>query len=145
MIEYMMHHQEGLWVYQTDQVLKLSMTCKRHIKTLCEQALFSLEGYLKSCQKQTGKLYKIPVVIDHETMLIPTGGIRIYETIWINFPAICKVEETDQEMLLTFISGRTLRVKMSRMQWQKQIEVLTEIRNTKVKHFHGHSYRKCLQ
>jgi competence transcription factor ComK len=145
MIEYMMHHPEGLLVYQTDQILQLPMTSKRYIKTLCEQALFSYEGYLKACQKQTGISYRIPVVIDFETMLIPSGGIRVYETIWINFPAISQMHETDQGVMLTFISGRRLRLEISRMQWMKQIEVLMEIRNTKVKHFHGHSSRKCLQ
>jgi competence transcription factor ComK len=145
MIEYIMHNREGLLVYQTDRILQLNISSNRYIKKLCEQAFFSYEGYLKACQKQTGKSYKIPVVIDMDTMLIPSGGIRVYETMWINYPAIQAMEETNQGIMLTFISGRTLMLKMSIILWMRRIEVLMEIRNTKVKHFHGHSSRKCLQ
>jgi len=145
MIEYLMHHPDGLILYQTDNVQRLPMTTQRYIKKLCEQALFSYEGYVKACQKQTGKSYKIPVVIDLDTMLIPSGGIRVYETVWINYQAIQESKALDQGMMLTFISGRQLLLEMNRTQWMRQVEVLMEIRNTKVKHFHGHSYRKCLQ
>jgi competence transcription factor ComK len=138
MIEYMKQQSEGLAVYQTDSIEFYRMSTLRYIKLKCEHALFTYDGYIKSCKKISNSSYKIPVIIDDETMLIPCGNTRQYETIWVNYPAIKSITECSEGIYFTFISGRELKLKITRTIWMRQLGDLIRITNTKVKHFHGH-------
>lgn len=133
----MMHHAQGLLIYQNDGYFNYSMSALRFIKQRCEQAYFTYEGYIKACKRQLNRSYRIPVVIDDETMLIPLGNVKAYETIWINYPAIKEIKTGVFGIHLLFISGRELIIDIHQMRLQRQIDDLIEIRNTKVKHFHG--------
>ncbi len=138
MIEYIMQQREGLAVYQTDDIHYYKMSALRFIKNKCIDAFFTYEGYIKSCQKHLKSRYKIPVIICDEMMFIPLGNTRTYETIWINYPALRSICELTNGIEFTFLSGRVLNVNINRTSWQRQTEDLIRIRNTKVKHFHGH-------
>jgi competence transcription factor ComK len=138
MIEYIKQQEQGLAVYQMDAIDYYQMSTLRYIKLKCEQALFTYDGYIKSCKKLLKSSYKIPVIIDDETMLIPCGNTRLYETLWVNYPAIKGVNECAEGILLTFLSGRVIKLAITRTIWMRQTGDLIRIRNTKVKHFHGH-------
>lgn len=145
MIEYFKHDAQGIIVYQTDETIQFPITSMRYVKDLCLEALFTYEGYIKACKGLLKRTYKIPVVIDASTMLIPTSGIRKYDTIWFNFSAIREINTNPNDMVIVFVSGRKLVLNIKINQMMALFNDLSIIRNTKVKHFHGHSYRKCLQ
>lgn len=137
MIEFIRNDAKGTVIYQTDHTIRQNGSALRYVKLLCEFALFSLDGYLVACRKHQKTSYRTPVVIDDETQLIPSGGLRNYETVWINYPAIRGLENHGTGIRITFVSGSILELDLTPYVWKRQIDELTRIRNTKVKHFHG--------
>jgi len=136
MIEYIINTQNGSEIYQTFDTSSSKQTALSYIKTLCIQACFTFEGYLKAVKKVHQMSYKIPLYINEEVMLIPIGRYKDYETVWINYPAIKEITPFKEGLKVTFYSSIDIYLKISLNQMKKQIKHLHLIRNTKVKHFH---------
>ena len=144
MIEYIANDPQGTIMYQTDGITYYKHSLLHTIDDLCESYLFSYEGYRKAVDHQLSIKHLIPIYLDEDTQLIPIKRYRDYDNIFINYQAISSVSEHDQGLMIGFISGREIYIKMSVYSFNQQIEKLVKIRNTKVKHFHRLKDSKCL-
>jgi competence transcription factor ComK len=144
MIEYIANDPQGTIMYQTDGITYHKHSLLHTIDNLCENYLFSYDGYRKAVYHQLKIKHLIPIYLDEDTQLITIKRYRDYDNIFINYQAILSVSEHHQGLIVNFISGREIYIKMSLYSFNQQIEKLVKIRNTKVKHFHRLKDSKCL-
>jgi competence transcription factor ComK len=137
MIEYIIQTHKGTKIYQTNGEFEVSNRSIYVVKQLCEQALFSYEGYIKSVKKLIDRKYKIPVVIDQSTKLIPTKNTKSYDNVWLNYEAIQSIKKVHDTLEIFFYSGKKIYMNISFLTIKAQINDLITITNTKVKHFHS--------
>jgi competence transcription factor ComK len=137
MIEYIIQTPRGTKIYQTDGEIEVSHRSIYIIKQLCEKALFSYEGYIKAVQKSIHRKYKIPVVIDQFTKLIPTKCTKSYDNVWLNYAAIQNIRKDKERLEILFHSGKKIYINISFLTIKGQIDDLIRITNSKVKHFHS--------
>ncbi|MBN2299672.1 MAG: competence protein ComK [Acholeplasmataceae bacterium] len=137
MIEYIKNDAYGCYVFQNGKSIHNKSSNLSYIKKLCYGALFTYEGYLKAVQINHGKSYKIPLYIDDDIMLIPSGRARDFENIWINYAAIKQIIDMNQSIEVVFNSNSKLMLNISINAFKRQISYLRLIRNEKVKHFHS--------
>jgi len=123
-------------IYQETRNEQFKSSSLAYIKRLCEEHLFTYDGYLKAIRVKFEIYHKPPLCISDTILLIPTKRTRDYENIWMNYSAIFKIEEIKEQTKIIFYSGHELYVNIRLKTLKKQIRYLEEIRNTKVKHFH---------
>ncbi len=136
MIEYIINNAYGCLVFQNGTEYQFKISNLSFIKKMCFEYLFTYESYLKSVQKKTGKVYKLPIYIDESLMMIPTQRIRNFDNIWINYAAIKKFYQHKDGIELIFNSEIKLIVDISIESFRREIKYLDIIKNEKVKHFH---------
>ncbi len=136
MIDYIINVNSGCMVYQEEGNLLLKGSSLGYIKRLCEEHLFTYEGYLKAVKLKFKTYHKIPLFLSDTIQLIPTTRVRDYENLWINYASIFHIEKFEQKQKITFYSGSIITLDIPTKTLNKQIRYLIEIRNTKVKHFH---------
>ncbi len=136
MIEYVTNHPQGTIIYQTD-IVKIEKKGLLHTMNLwCMKQLFTYEGYRKAVQHELHFNHLIPLYLSEDLQLIPIKRYRDYDNLYVNTKAVEHVEVHEDQLCLTFISERKIYIKMSLYRYNKLIEKLLIIRNTKVKHFH---------
>ncbi|MDY0075365.1 MAG: competence protein ComK [Acholeplasmataceae bacterium] len=136
MIEYITNTSVGTKIYKTNSVEEVRYSILHTLDNLCMKHLFTFDGYRKAVHKTLNIKRLIPIYLDEYTQFIPVKRFRDYEHLLINHMAVSNIVEHDEGLCIQFLSGRKLYIKMSLYSWKKQIEKLTLIRNTKVKHFH---------
>lgn len=136
MILYIKQTEQGTKIYQKKHTLTVQKTSLSMIKDLCMSHLFTYEGYLKACKRIFHVTQLVPVYLSEDIMMIPSGRVRDYETIWINAAAVIDAEDYNNQTRLTFINQEKLIIHMSFYKYLRAKHVLKKIRNTKVKHFH---------
>ncbi|MCF7933004.1 MAG: competence protein ComK [Acholeplasmataceae bacterium] len=112
------------------------------VKRLCEDGLFTHEGYLKAVKAQFGFRYQIPIYIHEQLGLIPLGRIRNHDTVWINVAAITGIKTSSALTIITMLGNQRFESSLSRAQIERRIHTLMTIRDVKVKHFHSVSCSK---
>jgi len=137
MINYIINSNLGVEIYKNDTLEIINGTSLTYIKKLCIEALFTYDGYLKSVKKKFNFKYKIPVYINDSIILIQTKRARDYDNIWINYASIKNLKYNIDSIEITFYNNKILKLNQSFIKLEKQIKYLSEIRNTKVKHFHS--------
>jgi competence transcription factor ComK len=137
MIEYIIQTPHGTKIYQTNGETEISHRSIYIVKQLCEKALFSYEGYIKAVKKIISRKYKIPVVIDQFTKLIPTKNTKSYDNVWLNYEAIQNIKKNKDHLEILFHSGKKIYINISFLTIKGQIDDLIRITNSKVKHFHS--------
>lgn len=137
MIEYIIQTPNGSKIYQIDHEIETKNRSIYIVKKLCMEALFSYEGYVHAVKKMINRKYKIPVVIDQSTALIPTHNVKSYDNIWINYHAIQTIRQNQENIEIIFHSGKKIYMNISFLTLKSQIEDLIAITNRKVKHFHS--------
>lgn len=136
MIEYIINNSTGCMIYQETMNVQIKGSNLAYIKRLCQEHLFTYDGYLKAIKANFLISHKVPLCISNTILLIPTKRTRDYDNVWINYSSIFKIEEFKQQTKIIFYSGHELYVNITLKTLKKQIRYLEEIRNTKVKHFH---------
>lgn len=136
MILYIEHTQFGTHIYQSKHIITQEKNALSVIKEMCISHLFTYDGYLKACKKVFHLTQLVPVYVSEEIMMMPTGRVRDYETIWINLAAVIDAEPFLEKTRLTFNNQATIVINISYNKYLRAKHVLNKIRNTKVKHFH---------
>lgn len=136
MIEYMMNHPKGTIIYKTHNITIQEHSLLYNINRLFLEHLSTFNGYLMSVKKLHRFFELIPLYLCETIQLIPIKRYREYDNCYINYVSIETYCQRENELEIAFISGRKLYIKMSLYSFEKQIEKLVKIRNTKVKHFH---------
>lgn len=142
MIEYIENNAYGAVIVENGQYFQTRKTNLSVIRDMCLEHLFSYEGYLKAVKKKIGITYLIPVYLDEANAFIPTRRTRDFDNLWINVKAIRHIKDIDTGIVVVFNSGHEKELKISSSKVNLRIAALETIRKMKVKHFHGHSYRK---
>ena len=132
----MINNNLGCLVYQEEENRQIKGNSLGYVKRLCQEHLFTYEGYLKAVKMKFKIKYKIPVFITEAIQLIPISRTRDYENIWVNYASISRIEEIEKMIKITFYSAHHVYLNISLKTFKQQIKYLEEIRNTKVKHFH---------
>ncbi len=136
MIEYIININTGCMVYQEDENEIVKGSSLGYVKRLCQEHLFTYEGYLKAVKMKFDINHKIPLFISESIQLIPSARTRDYDNIWVNYATIFRIEEMEKSVRITFYSSHHVYLNISLKTFKQQIRYLEEIRNTKVKHFH---------
>ncbi|MDI6452941.1 competence protein ComK [Peloplasma aerotolerans] len=136
MIEYIVNTSQGALIYQERHIKTYKSSNLSYIKLLCQEGLFTYEGYLMAVKKVLDIKYKVPVYINDYLMLIPVKRTRDYDNIWINYASINHIRESDDGLEIEFYSQRKIYLKYSLNSLSKQIKYLEMIKFMKVKHFH---------
>lgn len=136
MIEYMTNHPKGTIIYQTHDITIKEFSLIYNINQLCLDHLCTYDGYLTSVKKMFHFAELIPIYLCETIQLIPIKRYREYDNCYLNYASIETYQKIENELEIVFISGRKLYIKMSLYSFEKQLEKLKKIRNTKVKHFH---------
>ncbi|PKK94264.1 MAG: hypothetical protein CVV61_00510 [Tenericutes bacterium HGW-Tenericutes-6] len=136
MILYLKQTNLGTEIYQKTQKMITSKSPLSVIKALCIAHLCTYEGYIKSVQSLFHIKQLIPVYLSDDLMLIPTGRVRDYLTIWVNVSEVIDIKPLEHKTMLTFSNQENLVILMSLRKYLRAKHVLEKIRNTKVKHFH---------
>ncbi|HAX03952.1 MAG: hypothetical protein A2Y45_07435 [Tenericutes bacterium GWC2_34_14] len=136
MIEYLTNHREGTIIYQTDGFYISKYSLLYTIEHLCMEYLFTYSGYRKAVKHVFNFTHLVPIYLDEDLQFIAVKRVRDYDNIFINIKSIDHIEQQKDMLQITFTSGRKLYIKMSLYRYNKLIENLSIIRNTKVKHFH---------
>lgn len=136
-MNYITNHAYGCMLYKNESNQIINMSSISYIKHLCENHLFTYQGYLKACRKKFDLKYKIPLYICEILQLIPTKSYRAYDVMWINYAAIERYEAINQKVRIYFFDHSQLMIDISYQTFKKQIIRLNQIRDVKVKHFHS--------
>ncbi len=136
MIDYIISHQDGIYIYQDNQVIFSKCSTLSWIKALCKQFLITYEGYLKAVSHTIGLKYKIPIFLSDSNIWIQTKRAKDYDNIWVNFAAISKFESQDLGITVHFLSGNKLYLKLSLNSFKAYEKKIKEIAQIRVKHFH---------
>ena len=136
MIEYLTNHSDGTIIYQSDGFYTTKYSLLYTIEQFCMEHLFTYTGYRKAVKHVLKFTQLIPIYLDEYTQFISVKRVRDYDNYFINIKSISHIEQQKEMLQFTFISGRKLYIKMSLYRYNKLIENLSIIRNTKVKHFH---------
>lgn len=140
----MINDPKGTLIYQTDGIICQKNTLVYTVSSMCEDHLFSYEGYRKAVTKKLKITYLIPIFLSDDLQLMPVKRFRDYDNIFINYAAITSYREDNDNIEIEFNSGTKIYIKMSLYSFNQQITKLKKIRNTKVKHFHRLNDSKCL-
>ena len=136
MIDYIISHQDGICIYQNNTRSFSKCSSLSWIKALCKQFLVTYEGYLKAVQHTLGYNYKIPIYLNESNIWVQTKRAKDYDNIWINFAAIWKFESQDTGILIYFLSGNRLYLKLSLNRFKAYEVKIKAIACIRVKHFH---------
>lgn len=132
----MTNHPKGTIIYQTHGITIKEHALLYNINQLCLDHLCTYDGYLTSVKKMFHFAELIPIFLCEAIQLIPIKRYREYDNCYLNYASIETYQKIENELEIVFISGRKLYIKMSLYSFEKQLEKLMKIRNTKVKHFH---------
>ncbi len=136
-MNYIANHKYGCILFKNDKNQVLNMSSISYIKHLCEEHLFTYQGYLQACRNKLDLKYKIPLYVCETIQLIPTKSHRRYDIVWINYAYIKHYEAIKEQVLINFFDGTKLLADISYQSLKTQIIRINRIRDVKVKHFHS--------
>lgn len=78
-------HPQGTLIHTTSNAILVPMSLKRTLNELCLVHGSSLAGRLAFARRITGKQRMLPLYVSARCLLLPTGSIKSYETIFHNW------------------------------------------------------------
>ncbi|MDR2828646.1 MAG: competence protein ComK [Acholeplasmatales bacterium] len=122
MIYYIKHHPYGTEVIENNN--KSTIIHKKstlgYVKYLCCKKLIDFEGYIKQVKKNLSNIYKTPIYISKDTILVPFKNIKEYDNIWFNYKAIVKIKIDNDKLILFFDDYTFLVYNNSVSSYKKQ-------------------------
>jgi hypothetical protein len=137
MLDYMEEKGNGLYIYHKEMTI-LKATMQTILNRWLMESCNTLENYLKQAKKMTQKRYLIPIYINEELMLIPIFGYKNKRSIYMNASSIKSYDVCHQDCVITFQSGRVLKIKKTCHFIEKQVKMIQLLKTSHKKTF---SYR----
>jgi len=137
MITVIAPHPKGASVDSTEQRKVVARTPLGVVKAMCEDALFTYEGYVKAVKKTMGVSYQVPVYISECLTLVPLGRVRNHGTVWFNAASLLSLVTRPGGTDILFKDGSVHRTHLSKARIERRLGLLMRIRAARVKHFHS--------
>lgn len=112
-MKYMYHKNNQCIIVSKNTKKVINKSCLSIVKLMCKKALFDYDSRVALTKKYCHINVKIPIYIDKYTLLIPTKSPKLYETVWINYYKIYKIEKNKQNSIITFNDLDTMELNLS--------------------------------
>ena len=112
-MKYMYHKNNQCIIVSKNLKKVINKSCLSIIKLMCKQALFDYDSRITLTKKYCHINVKIPIYIDKVTLLIPTKSPKLYETVWINYNKVYKIEKNKFKSIIIFNDLDTLEINIS--------------------------------
>lgn len=127
-IEYCYNNNYGSRLITINGKLDYKYSAKHLVNLLCNISLTSLSSYNKSIKKLFNFKYNNPIVLNKITLIV-IGNINSYETIFINYNNISKIDIiSEEEVLFKFYSNKELIVNKKYEYIKKQIDKINDVK-----------------
>lgn len=92
------------------------------IKLLCQEMLTTYEARLQQTKQRFKVNSLVPIYINSNILMIPTGSPRNYETLWVNYLKIASIQKYGTKTVVLFTNLHEIEVDMSYTRFKEKMK-----------------------
>ena len=126
-VDYIKNNNDGTLLFLENSKYQYDYSVIHFINYICLINITSLKTYNKAINRLYNFKYNNPLVLNN-IILLQTGNINSYETKWINYKNIEKIESIDDKTLINFYSKNQLIIDKPIKYFNNQINKISKLK-----------------
>jgi competence protein ComK len=111
-MNFITRHAQGCLVGGKNEIIKLGI--RQYIDSLCVNNLSTFEGRIEAAKRLLHRTQLVPVYVDRNTLLFPTGAIRNLNMYYVNYHQIANVFQEENSVYIIFHDGSKIKIQTSK-------------------------------